>query len=117
MATDYSCGTSLGSATDKAQLSQRALDRWQVVMLNDDYTPFPWVIDVLITIFERTPTDAEKVTMSVHREGKGIAGVYPRKKAIQLAARCVVKARREGYPFTCMAVPVDDGDQPTNNLF
>ncbi len=36
MATDYSCGTSLGSATDKAQLSQRALDRWQVVMLNDD---------------------------------------------------------------------------------
>ena len=116
MATDYSCGTSLGSATDKAQLSQRALDRWQVVMLNDDYTPFPWVIDVLITIFERTPTDAEKVTMSVHREGKGIAGVYPRKKAIQLAARCVAKARREGYPFTCMAVPVDDGDQPTNNL-
>lgn len=112
MTTDFTSCTSRSGATDKAQLSQRAFDRWQVVMLNDDYTPFPWVIDVLITIFERTPTDAEKVTMSVHREGKGIAGVYPRKKAIQLAARCVAKARREGYPFTCMAVPVDEGDVP-----
>lgn len=112
MTTDFTSGTSRSGATDKAQLSQRAFDRWQVVMLNDDYTPFPWVIDVLITIFARTPADAEKVTMSVHREGKGIAGVYPRKKAIQLAARCVVKARREGYPFTCMAVPVDEGDVP-----
>ena len=72
MTVDSSCGT----AAEKERGEERSPDRWMVVLLNDDYTPFDWVIDVLIRIFERTPVDAMTVTRSVHQQGRGIAGVY-----------------------------------------
>lgn len=80
-----------------------------VVLMNDDYTPFDWVIDVLIRIFERTPNDALAVTRSVHQQGRGVAGFYPRVKALRLAAKCMSEARRDGYSFTCVAVPAESG--------
>ena len=84
MTVDSSCGT----AAEKGKgAEERSPDRWMVVLLNDDYTPFDWVIDVLIRIFERTPGDAMAVTRSVHQQGRGIAGVYPRVKALRLVAK------------------------------
>lgn len=68
MTVDSSCGT----AAEKERGEERSPDRWMVVLLNDDYTPFDWVIDVLIRIFERTPGDAMAVTRSVHQQGRGI---------------------------------------------
>lgn len=105
MTVDSSCGT----AAEKARGEQKSPDRWMVVLLNDDYTPFDWVIDVLIRIFERTPSDALAVTKSVHQQGRGVAGLYPRAKALRLTAECMNRARRDGYPFTCVAVPADGG--------
>ena len=64
MTVDSSCGT----AAEKERGEERSPDRWMVVLLNDDYTPFDWVIDVLIRIFERTPGDAMAVTRSVHQQ-------------------------------------------------
>lgn len=93
----------------KGKGEERSPDRWMVVLLNDDYTPFDWVIDVLIRIFERTPVDAMTVTRSVHQQGRGIAGVYPRVKALRLVAKCMSEARRDGYPFICIAVPAEGG--------
>ena len=105
MTVDSSCGT----AAEKERGEERSPDRWMVVFLNDDYTPFDWVIDVLIRIFERTPVDAMTVTRSVHQQGRGIAGVSPRVKALRLVAKCMSEARRDGYPFTCIAVPAEGG--------
>ena len=105
MTVDSSCGT----AAEKARSEERAPDRWMVVLMNDDYTPCDWVIDVLIRIFERTPNDALAVTRSVHQQGRGVAGFYPRVKALRLAAKCMSEARRDGYPFTCVAVPAESG--------
>ena len=105
MTVDSSCGT----AAEKERGEERSPDRWMVVLLNDDYPPFDWVIDVLIRIFERTPVDAMTVTRSVHQQGRGIAGVYPRVKALRLVAKCMSEARRDGYPFTCIAVPAEGG--------
>ena len=52
---------------------------------------------------------AMTVTRSVHQQGRGIAGVYPRVKALRLVAKCMSEARRDGYPFTCIAVPAEGG--------
>lgn len=108
MRSDMPCETSRSSSV-REQLQQKREQLWMVVMLNDDYTPFDWVIDVLIRIFERTPVDAMTVTRSVHQQGRGIAGVYPRVKALRLVAKCMSEARRDGYPFTCIAVPAEGG--------
>lgn len=116
MTTDNPVGPSQSGATDKLRMEKRSPDLWQVVLLNDDYTPFDWVIDVLISIFERTPAEAQAVTTAVHLQGKGVAGTYPRQKAMRLAAKCIQKARREGYPFTCMAMPAD-ADNGGSRLF
>ncbi|MFR6360094.1 MAG: ATP-dependent Clp protease adaptor ClpS [Sutterella wadsworthensis] len=105
----YDCGFFLRHGRGKERGEERSPDRWMVVLLNDDYTPFDWVIDVLIRIFERTPVDAMTVTRSVHQQGRGIAGVYPRVKALRLVAKCMSEARRDGYPFTCIAVPAEGG--------
>lgn len=46
--TAMTVDSSRGTAAEKARGEERAPDRWMVVLLNDDYTPFDWVIDVLI---------------------------------------------------------------------
>lgn len=41
--------------------------------------------------------------------GRMRGGVYPRVKALRLVAKCMSEARRDGYPFTCIAVPAEGG--------
>ena len=112
MGSDTSFGTSVSSSV-REQLQQKREQLWMVVMLNDDYTPFDWVIDILIRVFGRPHDEAIAVTKSVHCTGRGVAGVYQRAKALRLAALAVRLAREAGHPFTCIAEPFiheeDDG--------
>ena len=48
-----------------------------VVLLNDDYTPMEFVIDVLETVFQKSPAEAYRIMMQVHLGGRGVAGIYP----------------------------------------
>ena len=99
MGSDTSFGTSVSSSA-REQLQQKREQLWMVVMLNDDYTPFDWVIDILIRVFGRPHDEAIAVTKSVHCTGRGVAGVYQRAKALRLAALAVRLAREAGHPFT-----------------
>jgi ATP-dependent Clp protease adaptor protein ClpS len=104
-------------ASPRGLAQQEREPLWSVVMMNDDYTPFDWVLDLLMSLFGRSHDEALAVTTSVHRTGRGIAGVYPRAKAMRLAAAAVRRAREAGYPFTCAAEPfvtdIADGDSVT----
>ena len=51
---------------------------YAVVLLNDDYTPMDFVIEVLQQYFSMSLDQASQVMLTVHYEGKGIAGIYPR---------------------------------------
>ena len=51
---------------------------YAVVLMNDDYTPMDFVIEVLQSYFAMSFEQANQVMLTVHYEGKGIAGVYPR---------------------------------------
>ena len=48
--------------------------RYNVVLINDDYTPMDFVIQLLIEIFNRSINEAKDITMQIHENGKGIAG-------------------------------------------
>jgi len=49
---------------------------YQVVLLNDDYTPMEFVVDVLVHLFSKNRVQATKIMLQVHHEGKGVCGIY-----------------------------------------
>lgn len=49
----------------------------RVVLLNDDYTTMDFVVHILKTIFSKSHTEAMQIMLSVHKDGKGVCGIYP----------------------------------------
>ena len=74
--------------------------KYQVIMFNDDKTPMEFVIEILIKIFLHTKEAAEDITVKIHNEGKGVAGVYYYEIAEQKVAECTVISRSAGFPLS-----------------
>ena len=70
-----------------------------VIFHNDDFTPRDFVVDVLVEVFGRPFDQAERIMLSVHNEGTGIAGVYRFEIAEQKAYDTVVLAKENQYPL------------------
>jgi ATP-dependent Clp protease adaptor protein ClpS len=72
---------------------------YSVVMLNDDYTPMQFVVDVLETMFRKSPAEAYRIMMQVHLNGRGVAGVYPWEVAETKVDMLIARAREAGHPL------------------
>ena len=70
-----------------------------VVLLNDDYTPMQFVVDVLESLFQKSPAEAYRIMMQVHLGGRGLAGVYPWDVAETKLTTLVSRAREAGHPL------------------
>ena len=70
-----------------------------VIFYNDDFTPRDFVVYLLQEVFHHPSDQAEKIMMSVHNEGMGIAGVYRFEIAEQKAYDTVVIAKENQYPL------------------
>jgi ATP-dependent Clp protease adaptor protein ClpS len=75
---------------------------YQVVMLNDDYTPMEFVVMVLRHFFQRDADAATHIMLKIHHEGRGICGVYPKDVAATKVELVLTAARREGHPLQCI---------------
>ncbi len=75
---------------------------YQVVMLNDDYTPMEFVVMVLQQYFQRDPDSATLIMLKIHHEGRGICGVYTKDVAATKVELVLTAARREGHPLQCI---------------
>ncbi|MBX9769235.1 MAG: ATP-dependent Clp protease adapter ClpS [Bdellovibrionales bacterium] len=63
--------------SDLAVEDQVATPRlYKVILLNDDYTPMEFVIEVLRRFFQKSETEAHDIMLQIHHQGSGIAGVY-----------------------------------------
>ena len=89
--------------TAEPQLKRPPL--YAVVLLNDDYTPMDFVIEILQQYFAMNLDQATQVMLTVHYEGKGIAGVYPRDIAETKANLVNNYARSQGHPLLCQIEP------------
>jgi ATP-dependent Clp protease adaptor protein ClpS len=74
-------------------------EQFRVDLLNDDYTPMDFVVQVLESIFQKKPVEAFRIMMHVHTRGRGTAGVYPHEIAETKIVTVVELARDSGYPL------------------
>jgi ATP-dependent Clp protease adaptor protein ClpS len=74
---------------------------YQVLMLNDDYTPMEFVVMVLQQYFQRDLQTATLIMLKIHHEGRAVCGVYPKDVAATKVELVVAAARRVGHPLQC----------------
>ena len=79
--------------------------KYKVVFYNDDYTPMNLVTLILMEVFNKGKQEAESIMMSVHKRGKGVAGVYSKQIAETKIQTTKMYAREAGYPLHAEAEP------------
>ena len=72
---------------------------YKVVMYNDDYTTMEFVINILVSVFNKKLMEAEKIMLDVHEKGKGVAGIYSHDIAITKVSTAMRMAKEKGFPF------------------
>ena len=74
---------------------------FKVILLNDDYTPMEFVVEVLEMFFRMNREQATHVMLTVHTQGKGVCGIYTRDIAETKAAQVNQYARENQHPLLC----------------
>ena len=75
---------------------------YKVLLLNDDYTPMDFVVIVLQKFFGLGIEQATQIMLKVHREGKGICGIYPNDVAATKVEQVSAFARQNQHPLACV---------------
>lgn len=81
---------------------------YKVVLLNDDYTPMEFVVEILERFFRMNREKATQIMLAVHTQGKGVCGIYPRDIAETKAEQVNQHARDSGHPLLCEVEPSQD---------
>ena len=74
---------------------------YQVVLINDDFTPMEFVVHVLEKFFRMDRSKATRVMLHVHTQGKGLCGVYVREIAETKVAQVNEYSRVNQHPLLC----------------
>ena len=90
-----------GDVLEKTRTSLKEPEQFKVLLLNDDYTPMDFVVDLLMRFF---PLDLEKATqimLHVHTRGRGVCGVFTRDVAESKVSQVNEYARLNQHPLLC----------------
>jgi ATP-dependent Clp protease adaptor protein ClpS len=90
-----------GLVVEEAKPRLKKPPLYQVILLNDDYTPMEFVVDVLERIFNLNRTVATRVMLEVHTRGKGVCGVFTYEIAETKVAQVTSYARQHQHPLLC----------------
>lgn len=90
-----------GVAVAEAEPEVKQPRMFKVLLLNDDYTPMDFVVQVLRKFFHKTTEQATKVMLQVHYEGQGIAGIYTAEIAETKVAQVNDFSRAHDHPLMC----------------
>lgn len=72
---------------------------WKVILLNDDFTPREFVVQVLKVVFRMNESQAYRVMMTAHQKGACVIAVYTRDVAETKAKEATELGRSKGYPL------------------
>ena len=88
-------------AVEEARPQVKQPPLYRVVLINDDYTPMEFVVEVLESIFGMERTRATQVMLEVHTKGKGVCGVYNFEIAETKVAQVMGVAKQHQHPLLC----------------
>lgn len=74
---------------------------FKVLLHNDDYTTMEFVVEILISIFKKSPEEAVRIMLNVHRNGIGVCGVYTYEVSETKVKTVHAIARENGFPLKC----------------
>jgi len=86
----------------KTQAKTKRPSMFKVILLNDDYTPMEFVVELLKSVFHKPHAEATKIMLWVHQNGMGVAGVYPFEIAETKVHAAEELAREAQYPLKCV---------------
>ena len=92
-------GQTGGAVKERAEQKNQEPKLYSVVLLNDDYTTMDFVLEILETLFQKSPAEAFRIMMHVHRNGRGLAGVYTWEVAETKAEQVAARATDAGFPL------------------
>jgi ATP-dependent Clp protease adaptor protein ClpS len=78
---------------------------YRVLLHNDDYTPRDFVVELLVVVFHKSRDAATELMWRVHRQGRGVAGVYDRDVAETKVATATMLARQAEFPLQVTMEP------------
>ena len=90
-----------GLVVEEATPKVRQPPLYNVVLLNDDYTPMEFVVDVLEKFFRMDRSGATRVMLEVHTRGKGVCGVFTYEIAETKVAQVTSYSRDHQHPLMC----------------
>lgn len=83
---------------------------YEVLLINDDYTPMDFVVEVLTYFFSMNTEKATQVMLQVHNEGEGLCGIFPMDMAETKVAQVRAFARKHQHPLMCISKKLDDNE-------
>lgn len=95
-------------AESKPALKQPPM--YKVVLLNDDYTPMEFVVEILEIFFHMNREKATQVMLTVHTQGKGVCGIYTRDVAETKAAQVNQYSRENQHPLLAEIEASEDSE-------
>lgn len=80
---------------------------YQVVMLNDDYTPMEFVVFAIQEFFGKDRETATQIMLKIHLDGKGVCGVFSKDVAATKVDQVLEAAKHAGHPLQCLSEPIE----------
>jgi ATP-dependent Clp protease adaptor protein ClpS len=90
-----------GLSVEEAKPKLKRPPLFKVLLLNDDYTPMEFVVQVLETFFRMSREKATQIMLHVHTRGVGVCGVYTRDIAETKVSQVTEYARSHQHPLMC----------------
>ena len=94
-------GSEGGLALQESKPEVKRPPLFKVVLINDDYTPMEFVVEVLLYVFHKRVEEATRIMLNVHKQGVGICGTYPFEVAETKVDTVHLLAREKGFPLKC----------------
>ena len=98
----------LGSAVLEKDPELKEPPLYQVILINDDYTPMEFVVYVLQTVFNHTHEKSTQIMMAVHTKGKGVCGIFSKEIAEMMSFEVNTMAKDHGHPLLSEIEPLTD---------
>jgi len=91
-----------GAAVAERKARTKPPRMYQVVLLNDDFTPMEFVVMVLQEYFKLDLETSTQIMLKIHHEGRGVCGLFTKDIAATKVELVLAAARRYGHPLQCI---------------